>query len=110
MYNKEYHKKYYEKNKELISQKAKQWREEHKDYEMNRKKKWYNANKEEVLARQKASKDNKARELGFINHLQHRRYDCWCKKNGITLKSDEYIGNIQNWLENIDSGGYKKEK
>ena len=50
---KQYHKEYYQKNKEILKAKATQWRKDNKQKHSEYRKKYYQANKDKIKATQK---------------------------------------------------------
>ena len=108
----EYSAKYIAKNKEKIDRKKKTYAENNPEKVKNTlresHKKYYCENKDFIRERREVL----AIEQGFDSWHQQLRYRDWCKKNGIPTKKDnpQFIENKTNWIENVDSGGYKKKE
>jgi len=70
-YVKEYHRKYYQKNKEEIKKRSRHWSEQNREKNLENKKKYYEKNKEQMLESMKEYRE-KNREL--IRERDNIRY------------------------------------
>lgn len=108
----ELQREHYQANRESYREKAKLYRENNKDSLSKASSEYRKANREKFTDYERSSRNKKAKELGFKDFNQKRRYDYWCKKNNIEVGTQfpEYLENIEQWKKIDEDNSNKRRK
>ena len=95
----EYNRRYVEKHPERVAKSREKQKPARREYAHR-----YNRECREDI---KVRKDINAQSLGFDDYAMKQRYDDLCRMIGrvVDVTSEEYLGGIEDWKKNIDSGG-----
>ena len=95
----EYNRRYVERHPKRVAKSREKRRHARREYAHR-----YNRECREDI---KVRKDINAQSLGFDDYAMKQRYDDLCRMIGrvVDVTSEEYLGGIEDWKKNIDSGG-----